>query len=104
MTTPTRPRMAAEDVLRGAWSLVGIVGLVILAVSLAGTFGAWAAGVLLLVAGALAAVPLWRRKLDADAARREVAAARKGQEPFRGVPPAQPADEEGGGTSYAMPG
>jgi hypothetical protein len=99
------PGMTAEDLLRSAWSIVAVAGLVVLAITLGRDYGPWAAGTLLLVAGGAAAVPLWIRKLDNDAARREVKEAKGGREEFHGVPPAPgAAAEEGGGQSFQMPG
>lgn len=56
--------MSAEEFIRYVFSLVAVAGLVILAITLGGQFGAWAAGALLLVIGAVVTVPLWNRHFD----------------------------------------
>lgn len=56
--------MSSEDVIRYVFTLVGVAGLVILAVALGGHFGWWAAGLVLLVAGGAVGFPMWDRHFD----------------------------------------
>jgi hypothetical protein len=55
--------MSAEEFIRYLSSLVGVAGLAVLATALGSSFGLWAAGLTLFLAGFAIGVPLWKSAL-----------------------------------------
>lgn len=56
--------MTEEAFIRLSFSLLGVVGVAILAITLGGQFGLWAAGLVLLIVGFGIGIPLWLKHLE----------------------------------------
>jgi positive regulator of sigma E activity len=73
--------VSAEEFIRYLSSLVGLVGLAVLATTLGSMFGLWAAGATLFVAGFAIGVPLWNRHFEYSKDAREAMRLRPEQAP-----------------------
>ena len=73
--------MSAEEFIRYLSSLVGVAGLAVLATALGSSFGLWASGLTLFLAGFAIGVPLWNRHFEYLHTAREVAKNRPEQSP-----------------------
>ena len=56
--------MSAEEFIRYLSSLVGVAGLAVLATALGSSFGLWASGLTLFLAGFAIGIPLWNQHFD----------------------------------------
>ena len=63
--------MTEEAFIRIACTAMATVGVAILAATLGGQFGVWAAGAVLLVVGLAVAWPMWMKHLDEASIRRD---------------------------------
>jgi len=57
--------MSSEEFARYIATIVGVFGVGILAITLGGQVGMWAAGAVLLITGSVIGIPLWRRHFEA---------------------------------------
>jgi hypothetical protein len=73
--------MSAEEFIRYLSSLVGVAGLATLAAALGQSFGLWAAGLALFIAGFAIGVPLWSRHFEYSKDAREAERLRPEQAP-----------------------
>ena len=64
--------MTEEAFIRIACTAMATVGVAILAATLGGQFGTWAAGAVLLVVGLAVAWPMWMKHLDEASVRRDM--------------------------------
>lgn len=80
--------MTEEAFIRIACTAMAVVGVAILAATLGGYLGVWAAGAVLLVCGAAVCIPMWSRHFQHVADDREAAKFRP--ESARKTTPSQP--------------
>jgi len=65
--------MSSEEFARYIATIVGVFGVGILAITLGGQVGMWAAGAVLLITGSVIGIPLWRRHFEAGEREKEQA-------------------------------